>query len=233
MKMIAFDLETTGTDPATARIVTFSCIAMNPPHYPDPAAHGFDGIINPGIDIPVEASAVHGITTERAREEGLDPNVALPAISDYLNVDPQHVAVCAFNARYDLTVLAHELRRHNLPYEWIGNLRVIDPLVIDKQLDKYRRGKRTLEAVCSHYGVVLENAHTADADALAAGLVFQVMQQKFKRELAFDLRGLHAAQVHWAAEQAASLQEYFRRTNPEAFVEPRWPYYLTEEEVPA
>ena len=65
------------------------------------------------------------------------------------------VPVVAFNARYDLTMLDREARRHGIaPLTERGHeLLVIDPLIIDKQLDKYRKGKRTLTAVCEVYNV--------------------------------------------------------------------------------
>jgi DNA polymerase-3 subunit epsilon len=44
-------------------------------------------------------------------------------------------------------------------------LLVVDPLVIDKWLDRYRKGSRKLEAICAHYGAVLDEAHDADFDA--------------------------------------------------------------------
>ena len=45
---------------------------------------------------------------------------------------------------------------------------VFDPYVIDRVRDPYRRGKRNLGALCKHYGVRLDNAHEATADATAA-----------------------------------------------------------------
>ena len=223
MKFNAFDLETTGTDPATARIVTFSVITMDDTG----PLESIDGIIDPGVEIPEGAAAVHGVTTERARAEGQDPKEVLPLLVAVLNRPT--TPILAFNARYDLTVLAHELRRHGMDHAWIANRQVIDPLVIDKEFDKFRRGKRTLAGLCKHYGITVENAHTADADALAAGLLFQALRKKCRRELPVDSQSLHNAQIYWAGEQAASLQAYFRRTNPQALVEPRWPFYVTEE----
>ena len=45
---------------------------------------------------------------------------------------------------------------------------VFDPLVIDRAKDRYRKGKRNLGALCELYGVKLDNAHDATADATAA-----------------------------------------------------------------
>jgi DNA polymerase-3 subunit epsilon len=138
-----------------------------------------------------------------------------------------------FNARYDLTVLDRECRRYGLPplQERQFELLVIDPLVIDKWLDRYRKGSRKLEAICAHYGAVLGEAHDADFDALAAArlawcigakgqVVRKVWNAEMGRELAGlkreweaargDLARLHRAQRVWAAEQAMGLAQYFR-----------------------
>lgn len=101
---------------------------------------------------------------------------------------------------------------------------VIDPLVIDKHVDKYRRGKRALQALCSYYGVALDAAHDASADAVAAARVVRRMGEMHQPVGAMPLADLHGLQVRAAAEQSASLQAYLRRTaNPAAVVEAAWP----------
>ena len=62
-----FDLETTGPNPMTARIVTASLILLGPDG--TELRHG-EWLADPGVEIPEEAAAVHGITTEHAREHG-------------------------------------------------------------------------------------------------------------------------------------------------------------------
>ena len=215
MEYISFDLETTGTDPKEARIVTFAVLRMK-----NGAILGENiGIVNPGVEIPEGAAAVHGVTTEQAVAEGMEPEFALPMILSSL-IEPR-LPVVIFNARYDITLLYHELLRHKIPgASLLRRLTIIDPLVIDKAVDKYRKGSRKLFDVAAHYGVVLENAHAADADALAAGLVAEELIRRNKFE---DLQALHTTQVAWAFEQAVSLQAYFRRSNPEAVVESAWP----------
>lgn len=98
---------------------------------------------------------------------------------------------------------------------------VIDPLVIDKHVDKYRKGKRALHALCAHYGVRLDDAHDARADAVAAARVVRRMGEKHGPVGAMPLEELHILQVRAAAEQSLSLQAYLRRTaDPAAVVEP-------------
>ena len=185
-------------------------------------------LADPGIEIPAEAAAVHGITTEHAREFGEPALEVVGSIVGMLAAQVKvGVPVVAMNARYDLTVLDREARRHGLRplSELIGDvpLLVIDPYVIDKQVDRYRKGKRTLTALCQHYGVELgDDAHDASADALAAVRVAFKLASRFP-QLQVPLVELHQLQIGWAAEQAASLQEYLQQKDPSAKVEGAWP----------
>lgn len=214
----AFDLETTGRNPLTARIVTASIILVD--------ARGavlehHEWLANPGVPIPVEAAAIHGVDTAMAVAKGL-PSAQVTAgvagvLDDYFRTG---VPVLAFNARYDFTVLACEGLRHGLP---IPEPRpVLDPYVMDKHADRYRPGKRTLTAMSSHYGVELQNAHTSAADVMATLGIASVLADRFPH-LRRPAEHLHESQVTWALRQAASFQDYLRRTDPAAVVEGRWP----------
>ena len=129
----------------------------------------------------------------------------------------QGIPVTIYNAPYDLTLLDREAVRHGIE-PLVAPAPIIDPLVIDKGIDKFRKGKRTLESAAQFYGVELSDAHDATADAVAAGRVAQAIGRKYAAELGNDLVALHARQVAWCAEQAASFQEYMRRTKDPAFV---------------
>lgn len=214
----AFDLETTGKDPLEARIVTASVVIVNARQE---IINHREWLVNPGIPIPEEASAVHGVSTERAVASGVDPAVAVAEISLHLQDLFRTMPVMAFNASYDFTVLAREGARHGVP--GLAPAPVIDPYIIDKRVDRYRRGKRTLGALCEHYGVPLRQAHTSVADAAATIGVADAQALRYARDLAIDPSELHQQQVLWAAEQAASLQEYFRRKDPVAVVDGTWP----------
>ena len=75
----ALDTETTGVDVETDRIVT-ACVGIGDPKLG--TWHPREWLINPGVPIPDEAAAIHGVTTEKARAEGVDPVVALAEIRD-------------------------------------------------------------------------------------------------------------------------------------------------------
>lgn len=222
-RLAAFDIESTGVSPEDDRIVTATVSVVGG----GAAADSVSWLADPGIEIPIGATNVHGITTEQARSEGREAPAVVDEITAMLEREvSKGVPIVAFNARYDLTMLDREARRHDIEplVERVGadSLFVVDPLIIDKQLDRYRKGKRTLGAVCEIYGVTLEDAHAADADALAAARVAWRMGERFE-ELGVPLDELHRLQVEWAAEQAASLEEYFRSQGRDETVERAWP----------
>ncbi|MGW4820340.1 exonuclease domain-containing protein [Streptomyces sp. NPDC004227] len=224
--LVAFDLETTGTDVETDRIVTAAIVRLEP----DGAISAErTWLLNPGVAIPEQASAIHGISTDHAREHGVSASSAIEEIAESVaEVLRSGSPLVVMNARYDLSLLDRECRRYGLASlsERLGVVPspVIDPLVIDKHVDKYRKGTRALHALCAHYGVSLEDAHDARADAVAAARVVRRMAEKYQPVGAMSLVDLHDLQVRAAAAQSASLQAYLRRTsNPTAVVEAAWP----------
>jgi DNA polymerase-3 subunit epsilon len=214
----AFDVETTGADPHTCQIVEWALLKVAPSGR-IVEMHG--GVAN--VEIPPEASAVHGIDRATAKWGGQYKAVA-SHVSALLNrVAAERLPVVAFNAAYDLTIVANSPAAH--PYSvYSDRLRVIDPLVIDRHCDKHRRGKRRLADVCKQYGLELTGWHSALSDALAAAhLAYRIAEEHHElRSLSLD--ELHAAQVAWAAEWADGLQNFKRRNGePTAVVDGSWP----------
>ena len=140
--LLGFDTETTGVDVDHDRIVTAALVRRD--------ASGTrirTWLIDPGVEIPAAASAIHGITTAHARAHGAPPAVALAEIAATVATAlAAGTPVVAFNAAYDLSILDAELVRHGLATvpERLGRATspVIDPLVLDRHEDRYRRGKR-------------------------------------------------------------------------------------------
>lgn len=223
-RMAGFDIESTGVDPQIDRIVTATVCVVGGGLPTDDTSW----LADPGIEIPAGATQVHGITTEQARAEGRPAAEVVEEITAKLaEAVNAGLPIVAFNARYDLTMLDREARRYGIVplVDRVGGpqaLLVVDPLIVDKQLDRYRKGKRTLEVVCGHYGVDLKDAHQADADAIAGARLAWRMGEKFA-ELAAELPELHRLQVGWAAEQAESLEQYFRSQGRDETVERVWP----------
>ncbi len=217
-----FDLETTGVDVDTSRIVS-GCIAVLDEN--GDVVSRWNWLADPGVDIPEGASAVHGITTERAQAEGRPATLVVAEMVQTLRVlFASSIPVTVYNAPYDLSLLDRECRRHGLePLE--TTTPVIDPLVIDKAVDRYRKGKRTLEVTAALYEVPLDDAHDAGSDAIAAGRVALALLRRYPDELDISLADLQGRQEVWHAEQAASFQEYLRskRGDDSYVADPSWP----------
>ncbi len=110
--LIGFDLETTGTDPREARIVTGAVIEVKGG---EPLGRR-EWLADPGVRIPADAVAVHGISNERATAEGRPADQVADAIAEVLvGYWKTGVPVVVYNAAFDLTLLSAELRRHGLP----------------------------------------------------------------------------------------------------------------------
>ena len=218
-----FDLETTGVDVESCRIVTAHVGVINAS---GAAIESTAWIADPGVEIPAGAAAVHGITTEVAQRTGRPAGQVVAEIVDALRkLSARGIPITIYNAPYDLTLLNREAIRHGIeplsePFP------IIDPLVIDKFVDKYRKGKRTLTAAAEHYGVDLTDAHDAGADAVAAGRVAQALAAQYPAQLSLDPGDLHTKQASWFAEQSASFQDYMRRTRDPSFTaSTEWPVH--------
>ncbi|QZY52017.1 exonuclease domain-containing protein [Leucobacter tenebrionis] len=219
--LAVFDTETTGIDTSHARVVSSTIALLGPA---SEVQERYDWLLDPGVEIPEPAARVHGITTEIARASGIEAAVGVQQIvTQLLEMIERGFPIVAYNAPFDLTLLAAEAARHGVA--WPGELSpVLDPLILDKQFDRYRRGKRTLEAVAAHHGVEIGTAHDAGDDAIAAGRVLQCIARKYADVIPGDLDELHRAQVSWAAAQAESFQEYMRRVRDPSFIaDGRWP----------
>jgi len=211
-RLCGFDLETTGTDVETDRIVTACAVQVGGGR----DTESYTWLADPGIEIPDGAAKVHGITTERARAEGRPAaDVVAEVVGTLAGAVADGVPIVAMNAAFDLTMLDREARRHGIKplTDVVGDaLRVVDPRVLDKRVDPYRRGSRTLTALCEHYGVRLDGAHDAAADAVAACRVAWRIAQQYAEIGRALLDELHDQQTDWAAQQARSLRDYFART---------------------
>lgn len=194
--VVGFDTETTGVDVTQDRIVTAALV-----HRAGSTTSVTSWLIDPGVEIPEGAAAVHGITTEHARRHGKAPRPALDTMARLLTEALlRGEPVVAFNAAFDLSLLDAELRRHGLPTlpERLGRaVRVVlDPLVLDRSLDRYRRGKRRLGDLCVHYRVPERaDLHTADVDVLATLDVLGALAERFPSLAEATLDQIHDHQI--------------------------------------
>ena len=234
-----FDLETTGVDVETDRIVT-AFFGVLDRHGKVVAGRNF--IVKPeGYIIPDEASAIHGVTTEMAIADGEGGAEVVAGIAErFLDwCRDKGLTLTGHNLSYDLTLMDREIMRYHPGRSMAKLLRgvtIADTLVLDKHFDPYRKGKRTLIVTAEHYGVELseEEAHGAQADAIASGRIFLKMLQGNKMLQNTPPSRFMTDQAKWKKEQASSLQRYFRTQadplQPDAIVNGEWPFQARPEE---
>ncbi len=164
---IAFiDLETTGTNLATDRIVEIAIVKV-----------GLDGsrqakrkLINPQMPIPKGASDVHGITNEMVRDAPVFRQVA-NEIKQFID----HCDIGGYNSnRFDVPLLVEEFLRAGLEFTVDGRK------LIDVQRVFHMMEQRTLSAAYKFYcEKSLEGAHSAEIDASATWEILQAQIERY------------------------------------------------------
>ncbi|MEV6565945.1 exonuclease domain-containing protein [Streptomyces kronopolitis] len=208
--LAGLDFETTGTNPETDRIVTAAVVRYGGGR-PDEA---YRWVADPGVPIPAGATAVHGYTTEAARAAGRPPGQVVAEVIDAVAalVD-EGLPLVVMNAPFDLTLLEAEAERNGLRGLFARSVpRVLDPMVIDRHVDRYRPGSRRLEDLCRHYVVRLDGAHDCEVDALAACGVVWKIANRHRWMTRVPLEELHERQARWAVDQQEALREHFATT---------------------
>lgn len=224
LKYLVGDAETTGISVHDDRIVQFFIgIADEAGNLVD----RHEWVINPGVPVPQEAADVHGFDDAYLAEHGRDPVEALMEIRD-VYLKHRDLTWVFYNANFDLSILDAEFKRHGISENfgtWArDNAVLIDPLVIDRAKDKYRKGKRTLEAVAGHYGVPFDPdaAHDALYDTKVTAKVAVKILEKYGWPT-------NQEQAACYREWAEGLETHLRKTDPDARVDREWPLRLKEE----
>lgn len=205
--LLGFDEETTGVDIESDRVVSAALISYIPGS--DPVTHTW--LIDPGVDIPASATAVHGYSTKQAREAGRPPAEALTEILELMDrLWTPEVPLITFNGSFDLSITDREAARHLGTGLDTTNRWMVDGLIIDREMDRYRKGGRKLSTVCQHYGVALGNdAHHADADTLAAMRVAYKIAARYPGRVGnVVLPELHANQQRWHRQWGAGMARW-------------------------
>lgn len=218
--LAVFDTETTGLSTTQDRIVT-AFIGLLDAEGQVIETHSW--LADPGVVIPPQATAVHGVSTERAQREGRPAAEVVGEVTQMLHrLVGEGIPLVVYNASYDLSMSYREAVRYG--FDPVSQPRpVIDPLVIDRALDPYRKGKRTLDMVATHYGVVNPAAHDAQGDAVTAGLVTKALVARFAEQMA-DAQALHDQQVDWAYQWAQSFKRYLEsKGRPATGLSGAWP----------
>lgn len=218
--LASYDCETSGLNVHQDRIVTAALIRANG----DTVRWISDA---DGVEIPTAASDIHGYTTDIVRSHGRPAKEVVEQIAAAIAGELSGgAALVVMNAPFDLPLLDAECARHGVPSvaECIGRPigPVVDPLVLDRAADRYRKGKRNLEALAKYYGVPLDGAHQADADALAALGVARAVAEKYD-ELQVPARVVHGWQIKMHARWAADREAFLERSGKPKPVDGSWP----------
>ncbi|MBI4700386.1 MAG: 3'-5' exonuclease [Deltaproteobacteria bacterium] len=162
---IAFiDVETTGTDPASDRIVELAVVIGQGAEVRERASW----LVNPGVPIPEQATKVHGYTDADVAGRPAFAEIVIEVADRLRGAIP-----AAYNAPFDRGFLVAELERAGieldpLPPALRPEVEWLDPLVFARELHDQRQGGRSLGEVSRRLGIKLEQAHQATADAEAA-----------------------------------------------------------------
>lgn len=222
---VGFDTETTGVDVETARIVTASVMRWGGGMQTITYCNWLSDL--GGAEIPAETTEIHGVTTEAARSAGRPAaEVVAEIVACLRHLTQPHWPIVAMNAQFDLTILERECERYGVPSLWgAAAPLVLDPRVLDKHCDPWRKGRRRLVDLCHHYRVPMEGgAHNAEVDARAAcGVTWKIVQRNRPLQK-LDLRDLHDLQAEWAQDQQESFRDYQLRKYGAADESPfAWP----------
>ncbi|PWH07700.1 DNA polymerase III subunit epsilon [Brachybacterium endophyticum] len=225
--LLGFDTETTGTDVARDRIVTAALVHSTGAGRENETIATW--LIDPEMEIPEPARKVHGISTEHAREHGMSAAAALEEVAAMLaQALAADVPIVAFNGSFDLQILENELRRLGLPTlaDRLGHdiAPMLDPLVIDRGVDRFRKGKRTLSALMEHYSIVTDGRlHTADVDVSGTIDVLRAQVVAFPQLRASVLADLHQQQITWHRDWAQNFNDFLQKKGKTPDVPLTWP----------
>lgn len=224
LPLAAFDLETTTADPLTARIVSACVLRID-----GADVQRMHRIANPGIPIPSEATEIHGFTDEYVQKHGHPHDEVLAEIvAELHDVWAEGRALAVYNASFDLSLIASQ----SPAFAVTGC--VIDPFVLDKQYDRFRKGagQRKLSAVMIHYGMRLDDAHDAEADALAAARLAWKLPRIYPQLATYTADELMERQTHWYREDSYRLIDWLRRNDRDpSGVRTEWPIDIPKAEA--
>ncbi len=152
--LVFLDLETTGVNPASDRIIEVALVKVRPDGGLETLVHR----VNPGVPIPPASTRIHGITDADIADSPRFAQIA-PGVLGFIG----DADLAGFNvSRFDIPVLHRELATSGL------RLEMANRAVVDAQVIFHRKEPRDLAAAYRYYcGKELEGAHAAQADAEA------------------------------------------------------------------
>lgn len=175
--IVFFDLETTGTDNVKDRIVELAFIKLSA----DGKRETYTRRINPGMPIPADASAIHGIFDADVASAPMFKNIAHELYEWMKGCD-----LGGYNsAKFDLPLLAEEFLRAGVQVDFT------ERHMVDVQQIFFKMESRTLSAAYQFYcNKPLEHAHSAEADIMATVEILEAQLDRYDA-LEGDVAALH------------------------------------------
>ncbi|HEY7231864.1 MAG TPA: DNA polymerase III subunit epsilon [Pseudolabrys sp.] len=186
MREIVLDTETTGLDPAQGhRLVELGCIELL---NGIPTGATFHAYLNPEREVPAEAFAVHGLSTEFLKQH----RRFIDIVDDFLSFIGDAPLVI-HNAGFDHAFLCAELK--HAERELIGRERLVDTLLLARR--KHPAGPNRLDDLCTRYGI--DNSRRTKHGAL--------LDAEILAEVYVELIGARQAQLGLTESIASRLGE--------------------------
>jgi len=175
--LLFFDLETTGINTQKDKIVEIYCRKIEI----DGTEKTYHSLINPGIPIPAETTAIHGITDEKVKDSPSFKDIANELYHFFGNSD-----IAGFNSnKFDVPLLNEEFYRAEINFD-LDNRKFVDVQRIFHMMEP-----RNLSAAYKFYCQKdLENAHEAKADVDATYEIFLSQLNKYE-QLEKNVEALH------------------------------------------
>lgn len=211
LREIVLDTETTGLDPTKGdRLIEIGCIEL---FNRIPTGREYHRYINPDREVPAEAEAVHGISTEFLKDKPRFHEIA----DEFLEFIAGDMLVI-HNAQFDVGFLSAELTRLNRTP--IAMSRVVDTLALARR--KHPAGPNSLDALCKRYGV--DNSKRTKHGALMDSLLLAEVYVELlgERQATLGLAQSAAARDGAARRAGAAPRRAAQRPHP-------LPSRLTEE----
>ena len=189
--IIFFDLETTGTDHGKDRIIELALIKINPNGTRDKYVKR----VNPGMPIPPDSTAIHGIKDEDVKDAPLFKHIAHDLFNWMKGSD-----LGGYNSnKFDIPLLAEEFLRVGIAIDFT------ERMMVDAQQIFFKMEARTLAAAYQFYcGKELTNAHSAEADIEAT---IEVLEAQLDR---YEALGTEVKKLH-EVSNAEPMVDYARR----------------------
>jgi DNA polymerase-3 subunit epsilon len=203
--LVFFDLETTGTNVASDRIVEIAFVKIMPDgsiiQRPEKRGKEHRILINPEQEIPLETSMIHGVYTEDVKDAPTFKEMA-PKFFKFIH----GCDLGGFNSnRFDIPLLAEEFLRAGIDFS------VEDRNLIDAQVIFHMMEQRTLGAGYKFYcNKNLEDAHEALADTMATYEIFEAQVERYADTVFTDKKGVESKPIVNDMDQ---LHEFCQRTN--------------------